>query len=435
MTDYTSELDQKIVEHDQKFDEQGNRITAMAEDLDGYAKDLTKVSSDVASVSKVVDELATRVTKLETASTGGTGNPLQWCIDLATIGGLNDEDRKNEGCKQSKATGKPMVLPDGRPFEPATPFTMWGAGGAEPAFRLLGVSPTGTQNLEQGTTKVRSWIKPGAGVRMDEQSLFVNPGTIFDYYLADFAVQGGGGQGNYKQFWFGPYSKGRNAYRGSFRNIAMNFMASGFGTDAQPAAFTAAGWHGQFEYLNCWPGYGGFLNIGGSDCFGSFHLNAGPSASTLQTGRIVNGVRADWLINLNSLSKSKFFCNAFCTANNGWGALRIRGSKSSTYDLHFHGAVLEGYKPTGTQPSGPAHGTLVRLEGGVGSLGELGIGQGMAWPAAGERSVLEVLDGDWALQNITFYKGDGAPAPASAYIPYYDPKAKVQTFGFTYRDL
>lgn len=384
--------------------------------------------------------LDSRLTDLEQASTQGTNNPLQYAIDLATIGGANDEERRYNGTKLALTTGRPMILPFMRAFEPLNPMTMSGAGGAsEGAYRLYGAWPwVGNQNLEQGTKKVLSWIKCGGNIGMHENSLFINPGTIFDMHLQGFAVQGDGGSPRHG-FMFGPYQgapdgKSRNLYRCSIENIAMNFMAHGIGSSKFPVAMTAVGLYGNMEYLNCWPGNGGFLTTGGSDCYGNFHLNAGPSGSSLQAGRIVNGLRADWLIDISSMSKTTFEGEAFLTANSGWGGLRVRGGRSNTYGLDLSGFVVEGYKPTGSAESGPAHGTLVRLEGGVGSISRFKIGQGMARPLATEKSVFEILGGDWSISNITMYQGDGAPGSREQHTPYFAPEAKVETFGIKYRE-
>lgn len=375
-----------------------------------------------------------RIVALEQASTQGTSNPLQYAIDLATVGGANDEERRVNGLALAKSTGRPMILPFMRAFEPVNPMTMWGAGGAEGAYRLYGAWPwVGHQNLEQGTKKVLSWIKPGSGVGINDRSLFVNPGTIFDMHLEGFAVQGDAGAAT-KGFMYGPYSAGRNLYRCSARNIGMNFMAHGFGSAQNSLACTAVSLTGYFEYLNNWPGNGGFITAGGSDVLIDAHLNAGPSASPLQAGRVINGVRQDWLVDLVSMSKTKIDGELFLTANNGWGALRVRGPRTSTYGLDMQGIIAEGYKPTGSAEAGPAHGSLVLLEGGVGSLSRCSIGQGMTRPLPNEQSVFEVRGGDWSISDITMYQGDGAPGTRAQHTPYFAPEAKVETFGIKYRE-
>lgn len=401
---------------------------------------------DPTGLQNQLNVLSARLDVAEKAigSYGGNSNPQSYGIDLATggsKGGASDEERKNNACAEAKATGRPMILPFNRAFTPNTGFTMWGAGGAEGAFRLVGAFPwVGNQNLEQGTKKVLSWIQPGAGVGLDGAALFVNPGTIFDFHLGHFAVQGaaGGGVagvngngGGGKQFYYGPYSAGRNAYRCSFENIAMNFMAAGFGSYNNPAAFTCVTMTGRMEYLNCWPGHGGWLTAGGSDNLIDCHLNAGPSGSPVQAGRVINGLRGDWLVDLSSMSKTRVSGELFLTANNQWGGLRVRGAESSCYDLKISGAVVEGYKPTGTQPSGPASGTLVRVEGGTGVIRDFGVGQGMAWPAANERAVFEVCAGEWLVEGTTYYTGTSWNDRHQLFV---QPGAQVVENGTGYRE-
>ena len=59
----------------------------------------------------------------------------------------------------------------------------------------------------------------------------------------------------------------------------------------------------------------------------------------------------------------------------------------------------------GTALSGPAPGTLIRIEGGSGAFYGPNVGQGMNQAVTGEGGLIHMTGGEWMINGATFYRG------------------------------
>ena len=126
-------------------------------------------------------------------------------------------------------------------------------------------------------------------------------------------------------------------------------------------------------------------------------INIGPSASPKQTGG-----HDDFEMVFSSLGKTNVGY-IYLTALNGWRGLKITGDDGM--GLFLYGGTYEGYRASGDKRSGPAPGTVIRIEGGSGAFYGPNIGQGMADPHPSERGLVHQTGGEWSVLGACFFRG------------------------------
>lgn len=343
---------------------------------------------------------AARFTNLENATRDA--HDLAGGIFLDSYSGTDDAKLTSAIAAQQAAVGTnmpPIVLPI-RPLTFNTPRTLYSG------CKIIGARVTGQKNLEQsgGQFMGSPEITLGSGITSGTGSWWNGTGTLFDVYMADFAVAGNGGSSVHQ--FMDVVNTGGSLYACEFRSLSFNFMRSVFGRKDRLMGFTQVNLTGTWTINNLWDTQ---LNIGGSDnqLWMAGYVNMGPSSSAAQTGTYADN---DYELMFQSLSNTTVGY-IYMTALNGWRGLRVTGAASS---LTFNGGVYEGYKPTRINGllSGPAPGTVIRLDDGACTFHGTFIGQGMDNPDVAEDGLVQVNDGEHAFYSPNFYGANMATANA-----------------------
>lgn len=323
-------------------------------------------------------------------------------ILLDSFAGTDDAKLTSAIAAQKAAAGMPPIVLGARNhrFNQTRPLYS--------GLKLVGSRPSGPKNLELSSSNyVPSRVTLGSALSSGAASWWVSPGSnIYDVFMADFAVSGNAGS-SVHQFIDYPISSG-TLYACEFRSLSFNFMRSVFGRKDRPCALTQVVFSGHWTANNLWDTQ---FTLGGSDnlfWMGGM-INIGPSSSPVQTGRYADN---DYEIICSSLSNTNIGY-IYMTALNGWRGLKITGSSGN--GLFFYGGVYEGYKSTGTVLSGPAPGSVIRIEGGSGAFYGPSIGQGMNNPDAGEGGLVHMTGGEWSFNSATFYRGSMAETVPCIY--------------------
>ena len=318
-----------------------------------------------------------------------------------------DEQRINAAIAEQIAnTGDnrpPIILPC-RPMTWTTPKTIYSG------MSIIGARNSGQKNpeLSSGNYMSAPEITLGGSISSGTSSLFVSPGSdCYDVFMSDFAVQGSSGASTHS---FLDFPNTSTLYACEFRSLSFNFMRSVFGRKDRVCAFTQVNLTGTWTINNLWDTQ---MNLGGSDnnLFMAGYVNIGPSSSAAQTGTYADN---DYEIIFTSLSNTNVGY-IYASMLNGWRGLRVTGASSS---LNFFGGVYEGYKPTRQNGllSGPAPGTVIRLDNGSGNFYGTFIGQGMDNPDAAEGGLVQVNDGEWNFIGPNFYGANMATAKAIEHL-------------------
>jgi hypothetical protein len=320
-------------------------------------------------------------------------------IFLDSYSGTDDQRLTSAIAAQQAATGDnmpPIVLPI-RPLTFTTPRTLYSG------CKIIGARPSGQKNPElSGGQFVGPEITLGGSISSGTSSWWNGSGSIYDVYMADFAVQGSQGS-SLHQFLDQPSG---TMYACEFRSLSFNFMRGVFGRKDRKCLMTQVNLTGVWTINNLWDQQ---LFVGGSD--NSFwkggYVNIGPSSSSAQTGTYADN---DYMMNFSGLSNTDIGY-IYMSALNGWRGIKIEGTSSS---LFFYGGVYEGYKPTRQNGllSGPAPGTVIRVDSGAASFYGAFIGQGMDNPDAAEDGLVQVNGGEVNLIGCNFYGQNMATANA-----------------------
>ena len=264
-------------------------------------------------------------------------------------------------------------------------------------LKIIGARPSGPKNLELASSGyVPTRVTLGRDIGSGGSSWWVAPREdVYDVFMADFAVQGDTGR-SVHQFLDCPTTGGSPLYACEFRSLSFDFMRSVFGRRDRPCALTQVIFSGHWTANNLWDTQ---FTVGGSDnsLWMGGQINIGPSSSPQQAAG-----HDDFEMIFTSLSKTNVGY-VYLTALNGWRGLKITGD--SGMGLFLYGGTYEGYRATGTERSGPAPGSLIRIEGGSGAFYGPSVGQGMARPHAGERGLIHQVGGEWSVFGISFFRG------------------------------
>lgn len=286
--------------------------------------------------------------------------------------------------------------------------------------KLVGAE-VGAQDTQVAGGQVPTWIRLGAAIGTGASAWWVCNSTVYDVYFSNFAVEGDGGGGS--GFVDSDFNSGGNLYRCSFHSLAFNYMNGVFGTYARSCAMTATTFTGDWSCLNF---FDTPFHIGGSDCclWKDSLLNLGPSGATTGAQSGARGVDSYQVI-FESLSKTDVGY-IFCSPLTNWRGVKVTGAAS---ELSFFGGTYEGYKP-GVQGGVDkrAIGTVMRLEGGVGSFHGTRFGQCMRSPDATEGGYVHITGGEWSFFNPQFYRGD----TASTVPCIYQTGGRVAAYGASY---
>lgn len=164
---------------------------------------------------------------------------------------------------------------------------------------------------------------------------------------------------------------------------------------------------------NFWTGHATVLGprgkqffVGGADhsFYKAGYLNIGGNTS------VAGGIN-DYLIHFDTVSKTNIGF-VFLSLMNGWRGFLVTGEG---HGIHFDGGVYEGYKPDNNPTQGGAYGSVIRLEGSMGTLTGLNVGQAMISPDATEHGVIEILGGEWTILGPTYYRGYAAESVPLIY--------------------
>ncbi len=264
-------------------------------------------------------------------------------------------------------------------------------------LKLIGARPSGPKNLElAGGGYVPSRVTLGGRIGSARSSWWISPGRdVYDVFMADFAIAGDAGR-SVHQFLDFPVTAGHTLFACEFRSLSFDFLRAVFGRRDRPCALTQVVFSGHWTANNLWDTQ---FTVGGSDntLWMGGQINIGPSASHKQTGG-----HEDFEMIFSSLGKTNVGY-IYLTALNGWRGLKITGDHGM--GLFFYGGTYEGYRAGGDKRSGPAPGSLIRIEGGSGAFYGPNIGQGMADPHPGEGGLVHQTGGEWSVLGACFFRG------------------------------
>lgn len=321
------------------------------------------------------------------ASSGGTLSKL---IYLDSFTGTDDQKLTSAISAQQATPNMPPIVLGARRHDFNQTRTLYSG------LKLVGQAP-GPKNTEQSQNFVPSWVKFGAAIGNGAASWWVTPGgNLFDIYMADFAVEGNGSNQQFIDVNTG------SLYACQFHSLAANYLYGMFGSNNRLCALTQVVFSGHWTVNNI---VGTNFWLGGSDnsLWMNGFVNMGPGGATSLYADPAAGIRYQAVFSGLSNTNVGYI---YISALNGYRGLRIMGSSGN--GLQIFGGVYEGYKPTGTINSGPAPGTLIRIEGGAGSFYGPNIGQGMAAPVSGENGLVHMTGGEWNFYGPTFYRGSMA---------------------------
>lgn len=314
-------------------------------------------------------------------------------IYLDDMAGATDDDKLTAAISLQQSTaGMPPIVLGARNHSFNQTRTLYSG------LKLIGQS-TGPKNIEQSPNFVTSRITLGSSISSGASSWWIsNGGNMFDIYMADFAIQGNNGSSVHQ---FLDVATG-TLYASEFHSLAFNFMRAVMGRKDRPCLITQVVLSGHWTANNLWDTQ---FTLGGSDnqLWMGGMINIGPSQSALQTGTYADN---DYEFLFTNLSKTNIGY-IYLTALNGWRGIKVTGSSSF---LSFYGGVYEGYN-AGT----PAPGTVIRLEGGIGSFYGPCIGQGMGNPDAAEGGLVHMTGGEWNFYSPMFYRGNMADTTPCIY--------------------
>lgn len=357
----------------------------------------------------------------------GWGSQVRGAINGLTAGGYyldsytgTDDQRLTDAiADQQGNTGStnmaPIILP-ARPLSFTTPRTLYSG------CKIIGAFASGQKNPElNGGGYVGPEITLGGSISSGTSSWWSGTGSIYDVFMADFSVQGSSGASTH-QFMDLPVSGG-TLYACEFRSLSFNFMRAVFGRKDRVMGFTQVRLSGMWTLQNLWDTQ---LSVGGSDSalWDGGYVNMGPSGSAAQTGTLAD---SDYELLFSNLSNTTVGY-VYCTVLNGWRGLRVVGNNSS---LTFHGGVYEGYKPTRVNGllSGPAPGTVIRVDAGACHFTGSFIGQGMDNPDATEDGLVQVNGGEVNMVGCNFYGANMGTANAVDHNG-----GRLMVLGATWRD-
>lgn len=313
----------------------------------------------------------------------------------------SDDARLTAAIADQQASGgttnmAPIILPN-RPLSFNQVRTLYSG------MKIIGANKSGQKNPElAGGNYVGPEITLGASLSSGASSWFVGSGSIYDVYMADFAVQGSQGSSKHQ---FLDHNSG-TLYACEFNSLSFNFMRGVFGIRGRTCFFTQVNLTGTWTINNLWDTQ---LQVGGSDnqLWIAGYVNMGPSSSAAQTGSIAN---SSYQVVFSGLTNSTVGY-IYCSALNGWRGLRQVGSSSA---VTYVGGVYEGYKPTRQNGllSGPAPGTTMRVDDGAAVFYGCFFGQGMDNPDASENGVVQINGGEVAMYGCNFYGQNMATANA-----------------------
>lgn len=292
----------------------------------------------------------------------------------------------------------PIILPN-RPISFTTPRTLYSG------LKIIGPNVSGQKNPELSSGNfVGPEITLGGSISSGASAWWSGSGSVYDVFMSDFAVQGAVGS-SVHQFLDHPVSGG-TLYACEFRSLSFNFMRSVFGLKGSVTGFTQVNLTGVWTINNLWDTQ---LTIGGSDnsLWTAGYVNMGPSASAAQTGTYADNDYQMYFSHLGNTTVGYVYLSAL----NGWRGLRVVGNQSA---LTFDGGVYEGYKPTRINGllSGPAPGTVIRIDDGVASFDGTFFGQGMDNPDAAENGLVQINAGEVSMVGCKFYGANMATANA-----------------------
>ncbi len=304
--------------------------------------------------------------------------------------GLNDDDKLDAAIAEQKASGSP----GGESTKPIVfsnrMHTLNSLRKFYTGLRWQARRSTGQKNPElSGGVDVGALIKLGGSVGLNGSAWLTSPGAdVHNVYIANMGFT----LGQNRQW--ADYGGGGSIYPGQFHSLAFNYAHHVMGSPTRLFAVTQMTFSGMWTINNVW---GPAFQIGGSD--NSFwmdgFLNIGPSGSTSQYGYPSNN--HGYLGTFSSLTNTDVGY-IYMTALNGWRGLRIMGSAS---ELSLFGGVYEGYKSTRQNGlySGPAPGSLLRVENGAVRIYGTRFGQGLDNPDSGEEGLIQMLGGELDIQG------------------------------------
>lgn len=320
-------------------------------------------------------------------------------IFLDSYSGTDDQRLTSAIAAQQAATGTnmpPIVLPI-RPLTFTTPRTLYSG------CKIIGARPSGQKNPElSGGQYVGPEITLGGTISSGTASWWNGTGSIYDVFMSDFSVQGNSGASTH-QFLDQPSG---TMYACEFRSLSFNMMRGVFGRKDRKCLMTQVNLTGTWTINNLWDTQ---VNVGGSD--NSFwkggYVNIGPSSSSAQTGSYAG---QSYMLHFSGLSNTDVGY-IYLSALNGWRGVWVDGSTSTMF---FYGGVYEGYKPTRVNGllSGPAPGTVIRVDDGAVSFYGGFIGQGMDNPDVAEDGLVQINGGEVNFYGPNFYGQNMATANA-----------------------
>lgn len=312
-------------------------------------------------------------------------------LDSPAYSGTDDQ-RLTAAIADQQGTGgttnyPPIILPS-RPLTFNTPRTMYSG------LKVVGSHKSGQKNAEiSGGNFVGAEITLGSGITNGTNSWWNgNGGSIYDVYMADFAVQGNQGSPGSHQFMDVPSG---TLYACHFDSLSFNFMLGVFGKHDRKCLMTQVALTGSWTMNNCW---NCAMNVGGSDCifFMNSFNNVGVSVSPVQYANDI----VHYYFRFDSLEVN--MGKAYLSSMNGFRGMLVSGSGGG---VELHGGVFEGYKPTRISGlnSGPAPGTVIKQTGSSLTMFGTKVGQFMDNPDATENGGVDISGGECSMFGVEFY--------------------------------
>lgn len=252
-------------------------------------------------------------------------------------------------------------------------------------MRLYGTSGRGPKNLEiAGGQYVPATISVGGGAPWWNG----NGQTLYDVYLDDLAIQYDLGS----SFWD---QQAATLYASEFHALTHYGAAGVFGSNTRKALLT------QVHFTGTWQVQGFTetpFNVGGSDN-DLWHYGF-VNVESQRPGGGWPMLRLDYLTN-STVERIYLSCPQ------GWRGIEVNGGIGTAkgYGLILNGLVSEGHSQ-----ANPAHGNLLRINGGGVSISNLTLARPMTNPDPDEHGAVEVLAGDVSLDS-PFYDRAGYPGP------------------------
>lgn len=335
---------------------------------------------------------------------------LPGVVQLASFAGANWDAKLTAALGHAKAQPRiPWIM------FPAADITL-NVGGRQPftGMKLCGPGfPQGPMNLEISSgTNANHKITLGSGITTGTNALFHSTTDVHSVVVSGLAFQ----NNRTAQFWSQPSG---TLYPARFDNLTFYGMKHIFGSTSQKALLTQVAFTGHWTV------------VGHNAADTQFHIGGADMSLWMEGFLNINGNGAAtgaFQIDLDGIRESRLGF-VFCTSEQGWRGVRVRGSASTSSDLQIFGLITEG-----RNPSTPCHGTVLSIEAGSCKIHGLGTSSAMSAPSTlggGNNGVVQVSGGAQVLIAGASYERATGVAETVPWLHASGSGTKVTVMGVT----